>query len=88
MYFRRPILKPYIILHPKNKDNPQLVIIANPRQKFTVNQFDQLKMMMSNGTSFLVLLNEQGRVENFAIFEKLVFAITSRILRILMEHIK
>lgn len=42
------------------QDNPQLVIIANPRQKFTVNQFDQLKMMMSNGTSFLVLLNEQG----------------------------
>ena len=36
------------------------MIIANPRQKFTVNQFDQLKVMMSNGTSFLVLLNEQG----------------------------
>ena len=27
-------------------------------------------------------------VERFAIFEKLVFAITSRILRILMEHIQ
>ena len=28
------------------------------------------------------------RVEHFAIFESLVFAITSRILRILMEHIE
>ena len=28
------------------------------------------------------------RVEQFAIFDKLVFAITSRILRILMEHIE
>ena len=27
------------------------------------------------------------RVEHFALFEKLVFAITSRILRVLMEHI-
>ena len=29
----------------------------------------------------------QGRDENFAIFEKFVFAVTSRTLRILMEHI-
>ena len=29
-----------------------------------------------------------GRVEHFAIFEKLVFVITSRMLRILTEHIE
>ena len=28
----------------------------------------------------------QGRVAHFAIFEKLVYAITSRILRVLMKH--
>ena len=36
------------------------MILANPRQKFTVPQFDQMKLLMQRGTSILVLLNEQG----------------------------
>jgi len=41
-------------------EQPELMILANPRQKFTVPQFDQMKLLMQRGTSILVLLNEQG----------------------------
>jgi len=42
------------------QDAPELVVVANPKQKLTVTQFDHLKGLMSRGSSLLVLLNEQG----------------------------
>lgn len=38
----------------------KLIIISNPCRKFTVNQYEQLKSLMENGVSILILLNEEG----------------------------
>ena len=53
--------------------------------KRTLNEVSILERDMRHGKLFKVI--RIIRVEHFVIFEKLVFAITSRMLRILTEHI-
>merc|ERR1711990_1358996 len=38
----------------------KLLIIVNPKRKFSVDQFDHLKHLVENGVSILILLNEEG----------------------------
>ena len=38
----------------------KLLIIVNPKRKFSVDQFDHLKHLLESGTSILILLNEEG----------------------------
>ena len=38
----------------------KLLIIVNPKRKFSVDQFDHLKHLVESGTSILILLNEEG----------------------------
>jgi intraflagellar transport protein 52 len=38
----------------------KLIIISNPCRKLTVNQYEELKCLMENGVSILILLNEEG----------------------------
>lgn len=47
------------LLEEISKDT-KLLILVNPRRKFSVDQFDHLKHLLQSGTSILILLNEEG----------------------------